>query len=92
MREEQDQGNTLRDKLLLMEDKLAKMEKRKSTSMSLEMQQKMEQVEKQMAMLRNERGGNHTDTTNAKIAQKMALLEKQLQTMATTIYPSNDSR
>jgi hypothetical protein len=85
MREEQDQGNTLRDKLLLMEDKLAKMEKRKSTSMSLEMQQKMEQVEKQMAMLRNERGGNHTDTTNAKIAQKMALLEKQLQTMATTI-------
>jgi hypothetical protein len=85
MREEQDQGNTLRDKLLLMEDKLLKMEKRKSTSMSLQMQQKMEQVEKQLGMLRNERGANHTDQTNAKIAQKMALLEKQLQTMATTI-------
>jgi hypothetical protein len=85
MREEQDQGNTLRDKLLLMEDKLAKMEKRKSTSMSLQMQQKMEQVEKQLTMLRNERGANHSDTTNVKIAQKMALLEKQLQTMATTI-------
>lgn len=89
MREEQDQGNTLRDKLLIMEDKLAKMEKRKSTSMSLQMQQKMEQVEKQLSMLRNERGANHSDQTNAKIAQKMALLEKQLQTMATTIVTPN---
>jgi hypothetical protein len=86
IREEQDQGNTLRDKLLLMEDKLAKMEKRKSTSMTLQMQTKMDQVEKQLSMLRNERGTNqHSDTTNAKIAQKMQLLEKQLQTMASTI-------
>jgi len=85
MREEQEQGNSLRDKLLLMEDKLAKMEKRKSTSMSLQMQQKMDQVEKQLTMLRNERGANHSDATNTKIAQKMQLLEKQLQTMATTI-------
>jgi hypothetical protein len=62
------------------------MEKRKSTSMSLQMQSKMEQVEKQLVMLRNERGSNqHSDTTNAKIAQKMQLLEKQLQSMATTI-------
>jgi len=51
IREEQDQGNTLRDKLLLMEDKLAKMEKRKSTSMTLQMQTKMDQVEKQLLML-----------------------------------------
>jgi len=65
-----------------MEDKLAKMEKRKSTSMTLQMQQKMEQVEKQLAMLRNERGGGHSAATNNKIAQKMVLLEKQLQTMA----------
>jgi len=36
-------------------------------------------------MLRNERGSNHSDATNAKIAQKMQLLEKQLQNMATTI-------
>jgi len=89
MREEQDQGNSLRDKLLLMEDKLAKMEKRKSTSMSLQMQTKMDQVEKQLVMLRNERGGNHSDATNVKIAQKMQLLEKQLQTMATTIVTPN---
>jgi len=36
-------------------------------------------------MLRNERGSNHSDATNTKIAQKMQLLEKQLQNMATTI-------
>jgi len=81
MREDQDQSGALRDKLLLMEDKLSKMERRKSTSMTLQMQQKMEAVEKQLAMLRNERGGGHSDATNAKIAQKMALLEKQLQVM-----------
>jgi len=85
IREEQDQGNSLRDKLLLMEDKLAKMEKRKSTSMTLQMQQKMEQVEKQLSMLRNERASGHSDATNTKIGQKMAQLEKQLQSMATTI-------
>uniref|UniRef100_A0A6B2KYL2 Uncharacterized protein n=1 Tax=Arcella intermedia TaxID=1963864 RepID=A0A6B2KYL2_9EUKA len=83
MKEEQDQGGALRDKLLIMEDKLAKMEKRKSVSMSLQMQQKMEAVEKQLAILRNERGGGHSDQTNQKIAQKMSLLEKQLQAMAT---------
>jgi len=81
MREDQDQSGALRDKLLLMEDKLSKMERRKSTSMTLQMQQKMEAVEKQLAMLRNERGGGHSDATNAKIAQKMAILEKQLQVM-----------
>jgi len=86
MREEAEQGNTLRDKLLLMEDKLIKMEKRKSTSMTLQMQQKMEQVEKQLSMLRNERGSNHSESTNTKIAQKMQLLEKQLQTMAATKF------
>jgi len=89
MKEEADQGNSLRDKLLLMEDKLAKMEKRKSTSMSLQMQQKMEQVEKQLAMLRNERSGGHSDATNTKIAQKMVQLEKQLQSMANTIVTPN---
>jgi len=53
--------------------------------MTLQMQTKMDQVEKQLAMLRNERGSNHSESTNAKIAQKMQLLEKQLHTMANTI-------
>jgi len=53
--------------------------------MTLQMQQKMEQVEKQLSMLRNERASGHSDATNTKIGQKMAQLEKQLQTMATTI-------
>jgi len=62
------------------------MEKRKSTSMTLQMQTKMEQVEKQLLMLRTERGSNqHSESTNVKIAQKMQLLEKQLQSMASTI-------
>jgi len=40
-------------------------------------------------MLRNERTGGHSDATNSKIAQKMVQLEKQLQTMATTIVTPN---
>jgi len=65
-----------------MEDKLLKMERRKSVSMTLQMQQKMDAVEKQLTMLRNERGGGHSDATNSKIAQKMQILEKQLQVMS----------
>jgi len=66
-----------------MEDKLSKMEKRKSASVTAVMQQKMEAVEKQLAVLRSEQATSHTDAANTKIVQKMVMLEKQLQAMAT---------
>eukprot|EP01124_Arcella_intermedia_P030078 TRINITY_DN6500_c0_g1_i2.p1 TRINITY_DN6500_c0_g1~~TRINITY_DN6500_c0_g1_i2.p1 ORF type:complete len:947 (-),score=247.18 TRINITY_DN6500_c0_g1_i2:91-2931(-) len=82
LRDEADNSQALREKLLAMEDKLSKMERRKSVSMTQEMQVKMEAVEKQMQMLRAEKSNGHSDAVNTKIAQKMALLERQLKEMA----------
>lgn len=61
VKETEKESNELRDKLLLMEDKLSKMEKRKSMSMTMAIQQKMEGVEKQLAMLRSESGKGHPE-------------------------------
>jgi len=68
IREQADNADGLRDKLLLMEDKLAKMEKRKSVSISLHMQQQMANMEAEMKKLRSA-GGVGSD-------QKVAVLEK----------------
>jgi len=65
-----------------MEDKLAKMENRKSLSMNQELQTKMETAEKQLTLLRSERTNGHPEAINNKIAQKMQLLEKHLQDLA----------
>lgn len=50
------EADALRDKLLMMEEKLAKMERRKSMSMTTMMQEKMNQVEKQLEMMRQQKG------------------------------------
>jgi hypothetical protein len=59
IKEEERQQNVLRDKLILMEDKLSKMEKRKSTSLTLQFQQKMEQIDKQLNLLHTESNNNN---------------------------------
>src|SRR5689334_13034926 len=70
----------MKDKLLLMEEKLAKMERRKSVSITMMMQQKMQEVEQQLASLRQGGPGD---------ANKVAVLEKKLVEMQNTkVNPS----
>jgi len=88
--EDAENASALRDKLLLMEEKLAKMERRKSVTATQEMQTKMDAVEKQLAMLRSERTNGHSEAINTKIAQKMQLLERQLKDMASHTIVVND--
>jgi len=65
-----------------MEDKLAKMEKRKSVSISLHMQQQMANMETEMKKLR-QAGGVGSD-------QKVAVLEKQILEMQNAKIDVND--
>jgi hypothetical protein len=67
----EDQGSALKEKLLLMEEKLQKMERRKSVSITMMMQQKMQEVEAQLQTLRVQGGGGGNDS-------KVAALEKKL--------------
>lgn len=83
VKQTEQESNELRDKLLLMEEKLTKMEKRKSMSMTMAIQQKMDGVEKQLTLLRNEQGKGHSDETSAKIAAKMKQLEDTLKQLST---------
>jgi hypothetical protein len=78
MKGSEEENNVLKDKLAIMEDKLEKMERRKSMSMTTMLQQKMDGVEKQLGMLRTKQGG----PDDANVASKMAELEKQLQELA----------
>lgn len=79
------EADGLRDKLLLMEDKLQKMERRKSMSMTMMMKEKMEQVEKQLEMLRAQGGGPAAAAGGgAEVNQKMARLEAELKKLQTT--------
>eukprot|EP01127_Copromyxa_protea_P022569 TRINITY_DN815_c0_g6_i1.p1 TRINITY_DN815_c0_g6~~TRINITY_DN815_c0_g6_i1.p1 ORF type:complete len:949 (-),score=336.03 TRINITY_DN815_c0_g6_i1:196-3042(-) len=69
----EDQGSALREKLLLMEEKLQKMERRKSVSITMMMQQKMQEVENQLQSLRIQGGGGGSNNDS-----KVAALEKKL--------------
>lgn len=57
LRAQADNADGLRDKLILMEEKLAKMERRKSVSITLMMQQQMQKLEEELRTLRAG-GGN----------------------------------
>jgi len=79
------EADALRDKLLMMEEKLSKMEKRKSMSMTTMMQEKMAQVEKQLEMMRSQKGGGGGGGgTDAATAQRMAQLEAELKKLQNT--------
>jgi septal ring factor EnvC (AmiA/AmiB activator) len=52
LRAQADNADGLRDKLILMEEKLAKMERRKSVSITLMMQQQMTKLEDELKTLR----------------------------------------
>lgn len=58
LRAQADNADGLRDKLILMEEKLAKMERRKSVSITLMMQQQMTKLEDELKTLRAG-GGMH---------------------------------
>jgi len=68
MRVNADNADGLRDKLVVMEEKLAKMERRKSVSITQMMQQQMQKLEEELNAVRNQKG---SDT-------KVAALEKKL--------------
>jgi len=68
MRATADNADGLRDKLVIMEEKLAKMERRKSVSITQMMQQQMQKLEEELNAVRNQKG---SDT-------KVAALEKKL--------------
>eukprot|EP01128_Nolandella_sp_AFSM9_P010374 TRINITY_DN7155_c0_g1_i1.p1 TRINITY_DN7155_c0_g1~~TRINITY_DN7155_c0_g1_i1.p1 ORF type:complete len:856 (+),score=293.05 TRINITY_DN7155_c0_g1_i1:43-2568(+) len=78
------EADGMRDKVLLMEEKLRKMERRKSMSMTQMMQEKMNQVEKQLEMLRNQRGDG------AKMAQLESELKKLRNTKITSASVNDD--
>jgi len=79
------EADALRDKLLMMEEKLSKMEKRKSMSMTTMMQEKMAQVEKQLEMMRSQKGGaGGGGGADPATAQRMALLEAELKKLQNT--------
>jgi len=46
----------LKDKLVLMEEKLAKMERRKSVSITMMMQQQMQKLESELATVKSQKG------------------------------------
>jgi len=80
LRKSEEHSDAMKDKLLLMEEKLAKMERRKSVSITMMMQQKMQEVEQQLATLRQGGPGD---------ASKVAALEKKLVEMQNTkVNPS----
>jgi len=68
MRVNADNADGLRDKLVVMEEKLAKMERRKSVSITQMMQQQMQKLEEELNAVRNQKG---SDT-------KVAALEKKI--------------
>lgn len=57
LRAQADNADGLRDKLILMEEKLAKMERRKSVSITLMMQQQMQKLEEELKSVRSSGGG-----------------------------------
>eukprot|EP01127_Copromyxa_protea_P022563 TRINITY_DN815_c0_g3_i1.p1 TRINITY_DN815_c0_g3~~TRINITY_DN815_c0_g3_i1.p1 ORF type:complete len:628 (-),score=182.72 TRINITY_DN815_c0_g3_i1:1200-3083(-) len=83
----EDHGSAMREKLLLMEDKLKKMERRKSVSITMMMQQKMQEVEAQIQALRVQGGGGGGGggSNDPKIA---ALEQKLLELQNTRVTPA----
>lgn len=72
------EADGMRDKVLLLEEKLRKMERRKSMSMTQMMQDKMIQMEKELAMVRNQGQSS-----------KVAALEQEIHKLRnTTVTPS----
>jgi len=72
----------LKDKLVLMEEKLAKMERRKSVSITMMMQQQMQKLESELATVKSQKGAGSD--------AKVQALEKKLLEMQNTKVTAAD--